>query len=89
MIVPIIDQHCHPPYKPLPANAAHVLTTGYSESHDTDMLRQHVPHTLFFCRAVSDLAAWFVSAGRIEATTATTIVAQRLQQNVRQLYRLI
>ncbi|HLH24460.1 MAG TPA: amidohydrolase family protein [Chloroflexota bacterium] len=72
--VPIVDGHCHPPLRPPPpapaAESRAWLLERFTESRDPRQVRDHVPHTLYFQRALRDLAAFYDCAPELDAVMA-------------------
>jgi predicted TIM-barrel fold metal-dependent hydrolase len=57
--LPIVDEHCHAPLRPpAPADLSAFLAL-FTESREAESVRAHVPHTLYFQRALQDLAALY------------------------------
>lgn len=54
--IPAIDQHAHNLLKP-DAWATLPYAAVFTESRDPEIIRRHVPHTLFFRRSLRDIAA--------------------------------
>jgi hypothetical protein len=53
--IPLIDGHAHPPL--LPETAAMAPFARYfTEAHDPETIERHAPHTLFYRRALRELA---------------------------------
>jgi uncharacterized protein len=67
--LPLIDDHLHPPLV-AEAVAARPFADFFTEADDPALLREHTPHTLFFGRALRDLAALLGCAPRVEEVVA-------------------
>jgi hypothetical protein len=68
--VPIVDGHCHAPLRP-PRPVDEVEFLGlFTESRDPRQLVDHVPQTLYFLRALQDLAEFYGCAPDLPAVLA-------------------
>ena len=69
--IPLVDGHCHPPLRPpRPRDEAELLAL-FTESREPDVIRRHVPHTLYVQRALRDLAALYGCAPEPTAVLAS------------------
>ena len=67
--LPLIDNHLHPPLR-AEAVAARPFADFFTEADDPALLRDHVPHTRFYRRALRDLAELLGCAPEAEAVIA-------------------
>ena len=55
--IPAIDNHCHLPLEGEPLRQAGELARFFTEASITEVLEEQTPHSLFFRRAIRDIAA--------------------------------
>ncbi|RMF85529.1 MAG: amidohydrolase [Nitrospinota bacterium] len=83
--IPIIDHHCHPFFRPDPALEVDHFLKIFTESDSPEILHHHVPHTLYYRRAMRYLAEFF----RCEPTLEDVLEARKQYEEAELLSRLI
>ena len=68
--LPIVDEHCHAPLRPPAPADLDAFLALFTESREAEIVRTHVPHTLYFQRALQDLAALYGCAPEPAAVLA-------------------
>jgi predicted TIM-barrel fold metal-dependent hydrolase len=68
--IPLIDGHLHPPLLDAAASTSSGYVRFFSEAADEESLARHAPHSLFFHRAVAELAGLLGCAPDPEAVVA-------------------
>jgi predicted TIM-barrel fold metal-dependent hydrolase len=66
-----IDNHCHPPLHLPPPRTAAELARFFTEATDTETIERHIPHSLFFRRAIVDLSDLLESFASVSGVTKT------------------
>ncbi len=82
--VPLLDHHCHPFLRVQPQDPEG-FRACFTESDAPDVIHHHVPYTLFYRRAVRDLADFFACSST-EASVLETLRARPLEQRAQALF---
>lgn len=74
--LPIVDHHCHAFFRPDSSLGIDHFMKIFTESDFPEILHQHIPHTLYYRKAMRSLAAFFscepTPAGVLEARSRYT-----------------
>lgn len=88
--IAVLDNHCHLPLHEPPPRTSAGLARFFSQTSDPVMLAEHVPNSLFFRRAIRDLASllgWPDEAD--QAPDPAEVLARRAEYSAREWFRLV
>jgi predicted TIM-barrel fold metal-dependent hydrolase len=83
--IPIVDHHCHAFFRPEPSIGMDRFLRIFTESDFPESLHQHIPHTLYYRKAIRYLAEFFAC----DPTLQGVLAARRRYGEAELLRRLI